>query len=185
MAQPAGFGFWVLDNVFVCHWMYLFVYLLVCVLCICFRASWSLCREDAAAVLGAKEEWGQRPARQHPPAGAQSREIRKKNFRFFCNFDAFFNGLKSDPCLAGSVSQSVGFLRLDLYSCISPSMYFCSLFAFLSNGDEERGAAAKLAKMIDKTDHEDEKKEIFCVEETAFGLLGNCTHPVSVSLINF
>ena len=65
------------------------------------------------------------------------------------------------------------------------ALYFCSCFAFLSNGDEERGAAAKLAKMIDKTDHDDEKKEIFCVEETAFGLLGNCTYPVSASLINF
>ena len=41
------------------------------------------------------------------------------------------------------------------------ALYFCSCFAFLSNGDEERGAAAKLAEMIGKTDHEDGKKEIF------------------------
>ena len=43
--------------------------------------------------------------RQHPPAGAQSREIRRKNFRFR-NFGVFI-GLKSNPCLAGPVSQSV------------------------------------------------------------------------------
>ena len=41
------------------------------------------------------------------------------------------------------------------------ALYFCSCFAFLSNGDEERGAAAKLAEMIGKTDHEDGMKEIF------------------------
>ena len=75
--------------------------------------------------------------RQHPPAGAQSREIRKKTFAFI-----ILMSFLSEP---------------------SPihALYFYSCFAFLSNGDEERGAAAKLAEMIGKTDHEDGKKEIF------------------------
>ena len=105
-------------------------------LCICFRPSWSLCREDAAAVLGAKEEWGQRPA---TPTSRRtiSWNQKKKTFAFI-----ILMSFLSEP---------------------SPihALYFCSCFAFLSNGDEERGAAAKLAELIGKTDHEDGKKEIF------------------------
>ena len=76
----------------------------VCVLCICFRASWSLCREDAAAVLGAKEEWGQRPA---TPTSRRTISWNQKKKTFVFIILVFFIGLKSNPCLAGPVSQSV------------------------------------------------------------------------------
>ena len=92
------------------HWMYLFVYLLVCFM--------YLFPSELVSLPGRRcgrfgREGGMRTAAGNTHQPAHNLEKSEKKHFGFHNFEFFFIGAKSDLCLAGSVSQSVALLRLD------------------------------------------------------------------------
>ena len=93
------------------HWMYLFVYLLVCFYYVFVSERAGLFAGKTLRPFWARRrnEDSGRQGNTHQPAHNLEKSEEKNTLAFII----FFIGPKSDLCLAGSVSQSVALLRLD------------------------------------------------------------------------